>query len=120
MSTESMHWQSASRAAPPLASTAAQTERHRYVSRTRPQRGAVGAAVETILSPRNLGWLSIALGAAAVLAPRPLATLTGLRAQSGLLPFVGLRELAAGWGSFPRRCGPATGNAHVPWVRPAS
>jgi len=97
MSTESMHWQSASRAAPPLPAIA-RLERPRQVSRTRAHRGPVSATVETLLSPRNLGWLSVALGAGAMLAPRPLATLTGLRAQSALLPFVGLRELASGWG----------------------
>ena len=97
MATESQHWQSASRTAPPLPAMA-RLERPRHVSRTRAQRGTVSATIETVLSPRNLGWLSVALGATAVLAPRPLATLTGLRAPPALLPFVGLRELASGWG----------------------
>jgi len=97
MSSESTHWQSVSRAAPTLHASA-RLERPRQVSRTRTHRSPVGTTVETLLSPRNLGWLSVALGAAAVLAPRPLATLTGLRGQSGLLLFVGLRELLSGWG----------------------
>jgi uncharacterized membrane protein len=47
---------------------------------------------------RNLGYLSLALGAGALLMPNRLARLTGLEQHRGLLPLVGLRELASGVG----------------------
>ncbi len=45
----------------------------------------------------TLGWLSVGLGVAGLLAPRQLARVTGLR-QPGLLRLVGARELANGAG----------------------
>jgi len=47
---------------------------------------------------RGLGWFSIALGAAELLAPRAMARATGLRGRETLLQMYGLRELAAGVG----------------------
>jgi uncharacterized membrane protein len=51
---------------------------------------------------RNLGYLSLALGAGALLMPNRLARLTGLEQHRGLLPLVGLRELASGVGLLTR------------------
>jgi hypothetical protein len=44
---------------------------------------------------RGLGWFSVGLGLAEVLAPRALARLTGVHNQ-GLLQLYGLREIACG------------------------
>ena len=41
---------------------------------------------------RGLGWFSIALGVAEVIAPRRLGRLTGLRPYRRMLPKLGLRE----------------------------
>ncbi|HLJ97968.1 MAG TPA: hypothetical protein VKU02_32705, partial [Gemmataceae bacterium] len=46
---------------------------------------------------RGLGWFSIGLGLAEVLAPRAMAVLTGVRSER-LLQLYGLRELAVGLG----------------------
>jgi hypothetical protein len=46
---------------------------------------------------RALGWFSIGLGLAEVLAPRALADLTGVR-RPGLLQAYGLREIGCGIG----------------------
>lgn len=46
---------------------------------------------------RGLGWFSIGLGLAEVLAPRAVANLTGVR-DAGLLRLYGLREIACGVG----------------------
>jgi hypothetical protein len=55
---------------------------------------------------RGLGWFSIGLGLAEVLAPGAVARLTGVR-NKGLLQMYGLREIAAGIGilSSPRPTG---------------
>ena len=45
---------------------------------------------------RGLGWFSIALGAAEVLAPGTLARSLGLRDKEGLIRTYGLREIATG------------------------
>jgi uncharacterized membrane protein len=94
MTAESAQWQGAAVNRPPPA----QAEKRQQIRVSGVGRRRLGATVEAVSSPRSLGWLSIGLGAAALLAPRPLATLTGLSAHSGLLPFVGLRELASGFG----------------------
>lgn len=51
-----------------------------------------------VLNPQTLGWLSIGLGVAALLAPRPVAKVTGLQGRETLLRWVGARELASGVG----------------------
>jgi uncharacterized membrane protein len=52
----------------------------------------------------GLGWFSIALGSAALLAPRSLGTLSGAgRSHPGLTRGVGVRELAAGMGILAQR-----------------
>jgi uncharacterized membrane protein len=50
------------------------------------------------LSPQTLGWLSIGLGVAALLTPRPVSRVTGLEGREALLRLVGARELASGVG----------------------
>jgi uncharacterized membrane protein len=48
--------------------------------------------------PQTLGWLSIGLGVATLLAPRPVSRATGLQGRESLLRLVGARELASGVG----------------------
>lgn len=52
---------------------------------------------------RGLGWFSLALGIAEVLAPQRLGRLTGLRRHRRLMPGLGLREIAAGLGVLGAR-----------------
>ena len=47
---------------------------------------------------KGLGWFSIGLGLAELIAPNEVARITGTRNHSWLLRFYGLRELAAGVG----------------------
>jgi uncharacterized membrane protein len=56
-----------------------------------------GSARQSVAA-RNLGYLSLGLGAGALLMPRWLARVSGLEQHRELLPFVGLRELASGIG----------------------
>ncbi|HEU4624676.1 MAG TPA: SRPBCC family protein [Steroidobacteraceae bacterium] len=58
---------------------------------------------------RALAWLSVGLGAAAVLTPRIVGHLTGVGSRTGLLRTIGVRELASGAGLFGAR------NA-TPWL----
>src|SRR3954466_4297113 len=58
---------------------------------------------------QNLGILSLALGAGALLMPSGLARLSGLEQHRRLLPLVGLRELASGVGLLTQK------NA-TPWL----
>jgi len=51
----------------------------------------------------GLGWFSIGLGAAEVLAPRVLARMIGVPPRTGLIRLCGMRELAAGFGLLSRR-----------------
>ena len=59
---------------------------------------------------RGLGWVSVALGVAEVVAPRTLAHSLGMRGQEELLRAYGLRELATGIGILSTRRNPA------PWI----
>jgi uncharacterized membrane protein len=53
---------------------------------------------------QGLGWFSIVIGTAAVLAPRALGSLAGVsRQRGGLVRSIGVRELAAGAGILTRR-----------------
>ncbi len=52
---------------------------------------------------RGLGWLSIGLGLAELLAPRAMARATGLLGQEALLRAYGLREIATGVGILASR-----------------
>ena len=57
---------------------------------------------------RALGWFSVGLGLAEILAPRQLCRLVGVREHRGLLRLLGLRELASGIAilSQPKPAGP--------------
>lgn len=52
---------------------------------------------------RGLGWFSIGLGLAELMAPRAMARATGLRGQEALLQACGLREIASGIGLLVSR-----------------
>lgn len=56
---------------------------------------------------RGLGWFSLGLGAAELLAPGRLARWLGLQGKEGLLRFYGAREMAAGIGAFAANPAPA-------------
>jgi uncharacterized membrane protein len=59
---------------------------------------------------QGLGWLGVAVGAAAVLAPRSLSSLVGVgREGGGLMRSAGVRELAIGVGLLSQR-------NPVPWL----
>ena len=65
------------------------------------QRGFDGLGTADPLE-RGLGWFSIALGAAAVVAPRVVSWISGTRSPA-LMRLVGTRELAAGVGILTQR-----------------
>jgi len=52
---------------------------------------------------RMLGYVSVGLGLAALLAPRSVGRLTGLQEHAGLLRFIGGRELASAAGLLTQR-----------------
>jgi hypothetical protein len=52
---------------------------------------------------RGLGWFSIGLGLAEVVAPCGMAKLTGINGHSSLVRLFGLREIASGVGILSRR-----------------
>ncbi len=58
--------------------------------------GNIGSIAGTVA--RGLGWFSIALGLAEVLAPRTLARSLGMEDQAGLVVAYGVREIATGVG----------------------
>lgn len=47
---------------------------------------------------RALGWFSVGLGLAEFLAPRGMASLTGINGHSSLIRSFGMREMASGFG----------------------
>jgi uncharacterized membrane protein len=49
-------------------------------------------------SGQALGWLSVGLGVAALLAPRKISRLSGIRNHAGLMQLIGVRELVSGAG----------------------
>ena len=49
---------------------------------------------------RGLGWFSIGLGLAEVLAPRGIAKISGVRGNTGFIRVMGLREICHGIGIF--------------------
>ena len=67
------------------------------------QQQAASDGSATSPAARNLGILSLALGAGALLMPGPVSRLSGLEPHRRLLPLVGLRELAAGIGLLSSR-----------------
>jgi hypothetical protein len=52
---------------------------------------------------RGLGWFSIGLGLAELLAPRGIAKIAGAKGNTGLIRLFGLREIASGIGIFAQR-----------------
>ncbi|MEX3759573.1 hypothetical protein [Paraburkholderia phenoliruptrix] len=52
---------------------------------------------------RGLGWFSIALGVAELVAPRMMARVAGVETGSGAMRFYGLREIACGVGILASR-----------------
>ncbi|MDT5293941.1 MAG: hypothetical protein QOJ76_821 [Acidobacteriota bacterium] len=55
----------------------------------------------------GLGWFSIGLGLAELLAPRGIAKISGVRGNTGLIRLFGLREIASGIGIFAQGRRPA-------------
>jgi uncharacterized membrane protein len=69
-----------------------------YASR-RQQPGLPKASAKRLA--KGLGWFSVGLGLTELLAPRAIATITGVsNRRTGLIRLYGLRELAAGIGIF--------------------
>ena len=66
---------------------------------------------------RGLGWFSLGLGLAELIAPRLLGRALGMERQSGLLQAYGVREIATGLGILMSRdptpwiCGRIAGDA---------
>ena len=63
-----------------------------YAYQRRPRNGSAAALAN------GLGWFSIGLGAAELLAPRALGRALGMEDQAGLLRAYGVREVAVGIG----------------------
>lgn len=59
---------------------------------------------------RALGWFSLALGAAELIAPRKRSGALGVRGRQGLTRTFGVREILAGAGIL------ATGGRRAPWL----
>jgi len=77
--------------------------RRRGAAAGRPQQpGNFGSRLAT-----GLGWFSVGIGIAEVIAPRSVARLVGARKSSALLRVFGIREIAAGVGILKSR-NPAT------------
>jgi hypothetical protein len=57
-----------------------------------------GRKVEPRKLARGLGWFSIALGAAEIIAPRLLARQLGMKGQQDLVRVYGFREIISGYG----------------------
>lgn len=72
-------------------------------------------------SARGLGWTSLAIGAAEMLAPRKIESLLGLEPcskQRRLMRLLGFRELMHGAGLFAQKGSP-TGTTNALWARVA-
>jgi hypothetical protein len=68
----------------------------RYETERTRRRGHADTTTDTLA--RGLGWFSIALGVAEVVAPRALARALGMKGQEGLIAAYGMREIATGLG----------------------
>ena len=72
----------------------------------RQQSGSIDVNGERLA--RGLGWFSIGLGLAEILAPRGVAKIAGVRGKhTGLIRLFGLREIASGTGIFAQGRRPA-------------
>ncbi len=85
-----------------------QSERQYVSPGTVPERESRGFSRSRRAQPKgnleqSLGWFSLGLGLAEVVAPRRLGRLIGLPGHSGLLRAYGARELAAGAGILAQR-----------------
>jgi hypothetical protein len=60
------------------------------------------STVNVPIRPRTLGWFSIGLGLAELLAPRGLSRLIGVRDHRPLVRILGLREITSGVGILTR------------------
>jgi uncharacterized membrane protein len=97
MNSQSTDYQSETARRPAPTLQAAQPSRQASYSRSRlPTRSGTGIA-------RGLGWLSLGLGAAALLAPRSVGRAIGLGESTGLLRLIGVRELIAGAGLLTQK-----------------
>jgi hypothetical protein len=68
----------------------------RYETERTRRRGHADTTTDTLA--RGLGWFSIALGVAEIVAPRALARALGMKGQEGLIAAYGMREIATGIG----------------------
>jgi uncharacterized membrane protein len=66
-------------------------------------RNRVRARPTTPSLTRFLGWFSLGLGAAELVAPRTVARISGTKKNCGLIRMYGLREMVAGVGILTRR-----------------
>jgi hypothetical protein len=74
-----------------------------------PRRSSTSSPIGARAEARALGWVSIGLGVAELLAPRVMAAAVGRADRRGLLPWYGLREIANGVGLLMAR-------DPTPWV----
>lgn len=72
--------------------------RERQVKVSSPQSGLENINAKKLA--RGLGWFSLGLGLAEVLAPRGVARIAGVRGNTGLIRLFGLREIASGIAIF--------------------
>ena len=72
-----------------------------------PQRQTALKYVDPEQLARGLGWFSIGLGLAEVLAPRGVGRIAGVRGNEGLIRLLGLREIAHGVAIFAQGRRPA-------------
>jgi uncharacterized membrane protein len=99
----------------PKSETASQrlSERSLTVRRWRQERADDGFRRENFIQhlqemdeedlARALGWFSVGLGAAEILAPRAVSRLIGVRRPPGLFAFLGVREITSGIGILTQR-----------------
>jgi uncharacterized membrane protein len=110
MSTESIDARASTRTPPASGESPNEYARPEGSRRAKVSRSAtVKNALQNVDPATSLGWLSIGLGLTALLAPRAIGELTGLRNRSGVLRFVGARELASGMGLLTQR-------ERTPWL----
>jgi len=98
-------------AAPPLPQLN-DTPSFDYTSSSYPAAGTVSSPYLTQFEPRNrraqqiagmLGWFSIGVGIAQLLAPRPIARAIGAPERTGIMRALGAREIAVGAGILSQR-----------------
>ncbi len=100
MATDPLHWGAGDGIPPSTPRESPAGTRRRRLSATR--------VAETV-NAENLGLLSLALGLAALLAPRAIGRMTGLGERDALLRFIGARELTSGFGLL-------TGKRKTAWL----